>query len=63
MASEDDESSSEDDYEWRQELKKQQNEARKNDSSKQPKFYELKVGEEFTSGREKEDGRRRRKKM
>lgn len=47
------ESSSDDDYQWRQEYKKQQKD--KITSSKQPKFYELKSGEEFTSMKQKGD--------
>ena len=54
----DDESSSDDDHEWRQELKKRQKE--KNATKKQPKFYELKTGEEFTSVKKKGDERRKK---
>lgn len=52
------ESSSDDDYQWRQEYKKQQKD--KITSNKQPRFYELKSGEEFTSMKQKGDEKRKK---
>ena len=58
VASDEDESSSDDDYQWRQEYKKRQKD--KQISSKQPKFYELKSGEEFTSLKQQGDEKRKK---
>ncbi len=53
-----DSSSDDDDYLWRQEYKKQQKE--KQTSNNQPKFYELKSGEEFTSMKQHGDEKRKK---
>ncbi|XP_028417056.1 nucleolar protein 10-like [Dendronephthya gigantea] len=58
VASDVDESSSDDDYEWRLEYKKQQRD--KQGSNRKPKFYELKSGEEFTSVKQPEDDKRKK---
>lgn len=59
VGSDDEESSSDDDdYKWRQEYKKLQKE--KQSSNQQPKFYELKSGEEFTSMKQQGDEKRKK---
>lgn len=59
VGSDDEESSSDDDdYKWRQEYKKLQKE--KQSSNQQPKFYELKSGEEFTSLKQQGDEKRKK---
>ncbi|CAB4019938.1 Nucleolar 10, partial [Paramuricea clavata] len=59
VGSDDEESSSDDDdYKWRQEYKKLQKE--KQTSNQQPKFYELKSGEEFTSMKQQGDEKRKK---
>ncbi|XP_046856924.1 nucleolar protein 10-like isoform X2 [Xenia sp. Carnegie-2017] len=61
VASDDNESSSDDDdYIWRQEYKKRQRETKV--SRQQPKFYELKNGEEFSASNMKENMQEKRKK-